>query len=155
MMQVHMNAPIHLIRATLPIMLHQNRGVIINLSSLGSFLPAANACMYVATKSFIRAFTESLDLELRGTNVIVQALCPGFTKTEYHEVGELENFDRSTIPNMMWSNSIDVVKESLKNCKKDHPVFIPGRKNRFLKHLMQAPIFGRIARNQTIKKKNT
>ena len=56
---------------------------LINLSSVTAWLPTPIQPTYVASKSFIKAFTENLWYQERKRGVYVQALCPGPTKTEF------------------------------------------------------------------------
>ena len=55
-------------------------------------------------------FTLALNEELRGTGVHVQALCPGFTHTEFHDRAAM---DKTTISGMLWLSAERVVDESL------------------------------------------
>jgi short-subunit dehydrogenase len=133
MMQLHMLTPVTLIKAVLPGMLVRNRGGIINTCSLASYIPMPKSAMYSATKSFLRVFSESLALEVANTNVRIQALCPGFTYTEFHEVSDMDHFDRTTIPKNLWTTVEFVVAESLAKLRKNQSVVIPGWKNRILR----------------------
>ena len=63
----------------------------------------------------MNAFSEGLWLELQGTGVTVQALCPGFTYTEFHDV---MGVDRAKHPRWMWLDAGFVVGESLRNLSK-------------------------------------
>jgi short-subunit dehydrogenase len=113
--------------------------------------------MYAATKSFIRMFTESLALELEGTGVLVEALCPGFTFTEFHEVGELQGFDRKSIPKGMWMPAEPVIRAALEGLTKGQIVVVPGFKNRLMRWLVTSHVFGGFAKrvsNTSIKKRN-
>jgi short-subunit dehydrogenase len=157
MIQVHNLAPVYLMRAALPGMIARHRGAIINLSSLGGYLPTGGSVMYAATKSFIRMFTESLALELEGTGVLVEALCPGFTFTEFHEVGELQGFDRKSIPKGMWMPAEPVIRAALEGLTKGQIVVVPGFKNRLMRWLVTSHVFGGFAKrvsNTSIKKRN-
>src|ERR1044072_3768547 len=93
-------------------MTERNEGAIINVSSSASFVRSPANVSYGATKAWINAFTEGLYLELkaRRSNVTVQALCPGFTYTEFHDV---MGADRSQIPKWLWMKADDVVDASL------------------------------------------
>ena len=144
MLKVHVEVPIILTRRALESMVPNNRGVIINMSSLGSFIPTRGAVMYVATKTFVRAFSESISQELKNTNIKIQALCPGFTKTEYHSVGELKDFDKSKIPKGMWMEPEKVVEISLTQIKKGKAVVIPGFINKFSNFLIKVPGIGKL-----------
>ena len=68
-------------------MVKKGSGNIMNIASLLSFLPFPYYSVYSATKSFVLAFSETVNAELEGTGVMVKALCPGpidtgFTTTE-------------------------------------------------------------------------
>ena len=118
--------------AVLPKMVANHKGTIINVSSLSACFPAPGAAMYSATRAFLVTFTESLYLELKGTGVQVQVLCPGTTKTDFHEK---QGFD----PNSYYQNkgmmriltTKQVVDASLHNLKKNKVVCIPGLFNYF------------------------
>ena len=66
-------------------LLANRRGAIINVSSVASFIYSAGNVNYCATKAYLTTFTEGLAAELAGTGVQVQALCPGFTLTEFQQ----------------------------------------------------------------------
>jgi short-subunit dehydrogenase len=152
MMQVHMSAPVYFMRSVIEPMIQRKRGMIINVSSFASFLPMATSSMYSATKSFLRMLSESIALEIEGSGVKIQALCPGFTYTGFHDVAELKGFERSSIPKFMWMTLDKVIKESLAAYRKNKIVVIPGRNNRFLHWFMSLPLMGRVAKNVTKKR---
>ena len=70
-----------LMHVVLPQMKARNSGTVINVSSIASFIAGGT---YSASKSYLTVLSESLHTELRGTNVKMSALCPGFTRTEFH-----------------------------------------------------------------------
>lgn len=90
--RVQVTAIVRLSRAALPAMLARKSGAIVNVSSMlaftagmdQGFLPKRTT--YAATKAFVNAFTEMLSVELAGTGVKVQALCPAVVRTEFHDV---------------------------------------------------------------------
>lgn len=89
MVRLHVVAPLHLTRAVLPGMLARDRGSIVNVASVAAFLanPGSIWNTYAATKAFVVTFTMGLYEDVRGTGVQVQALCPGWTRTEILEAG--------------------------------------------------------------------
>ncbi len=133
MLNVHVVAAIHLCHAVLPSMKARNKGVIIVVSSVMSvsFLPGNT--MYSSTKAFLRTFAENLALELKGTQVRLQALCPGFTDTEFQRVGDYEGWDRTAVPKGLWMAADEVVSLSLANVRNDDTVvYVPGDANQKL-----------------------
>lgn len=137
MIQVHMSAPIQFTYSALQIMRERKQGAIINVSSLGAFVLTPGNVLYDATKSFLTTFSENLRLEVKGTGISIQALCPGFVRTEFHEVGDFHNFDRSSVPDHLWMTPDDVVSQSLKALGKNRKtIFIPGWRHRFAKWLI-------------------
>jgi len=131
MFHVHMTAPVILTHAALPGMLKRERGVVINVSSVAAFTLTSGNVMYDATKAFLSVFSENLLLEMKDAGIKIQALCPGFMHTEFHEVGDFKNFDTNVIPAFVWMSSDEVVSLSLAALERNKkPVFIPGWKNR-------------------------
>ena len=105
---------------------------------MGAFILTPGNVLYDVTKSFIATFSENLWLEVRNKGIKVQALCPGFTRTEFHEVGDFKNFDKSAIPDSLWMMPDEVVRLSLKALKNSRKVvFIPGWKKRLIKWIIQ------------------
>jgi short-subunit dehydrogenase len=131
MLNVHLTATVQFTHAAIQGMLKRKRGAIINVSSLGAFLLTPGNVVYDATKSFLNTFSENLKLEMQDMDISIQALCPGFTRTEFHEVGDLRNYDRNAIPDSMWMSPDDVVSFSLKALgKRKKVICIPGWKKR-------------------------
>jgi uncharacterized protein len=124
MIQVHVVAVYRLTTAVLPQMLDRGSGAIINVASVASFMASPGNANYTATKSYVRVLTESLEQEIRGRGVYVQALCPGFMHTELHDRASLS---KSKIPGWMWMNAAGVVEASLEALRRRGPcVVIPG-----------------------------
>ncbi|MBN1691552.1 MAG: SDR family oxidoreductase [Dehalococcoidia bacterium] len=126
MINLHVTAPVRLVKAALPGMLARREGAIINVSSAAPFLPVSGNVMYNGTKSFLISFSESLEIEVKDAGIRVQALCPGFTRTGFHSVEEFKNVDFSTIPGFLWMSADKVVELSWKALGKRKVVFIPG-----------------------------
>jgi short-subunit dehydrogenase len=132
MIHVHVIASVCLCRSALPGMIARHRGNIINVSSISAFIPVGNVT-YTSTKAYLVAFSEALQVELSGTGVRVQALCPGFTYTEFHDTPELlDDFDRSQFPKWMWMSADEVVGGSLNALGRGSVVYVPGIRNRLL-----------------------
>jgi len=130
MMNVHLQATMRLTYAVIPGMLKKNKGVIINVSSLAGVMPIAGV-VYSSTKTFLNTFSRLLQNELRGTGIKVQALCPGFTYSGFHDTEDFENWDRKSLPGVLWMSSDSVVDYSIKNLLKNKTIVIPGFVNRF------------------------
>jgi uncharacterized protein len=126
MIQVHVLAPVRFTHAALPGMIARRHGSIINVASLAAFLPSQGNATYSSTKDYLVTFSEILAMELKGTGVRVQALCPGFTVTEFHDPPEFKDFDRSQFPKLLWCSPKDVVNESLKGLERGQVVVVPG-----------------------------
>jgi len=123
-------------RAVLPNMIKRNRGSIINVSSMVAFSPLVGNTVYAATKSYLNMFSRSLQTELGNFHIRVQALCPGFTYTGFHDTEEYRDFSRSSVPKALWMSAQEVAERSLKALSKNKVVFVPGIKNRILAGLM-------------------
>jgi hypothetical protein len=130
MLKLHVMAPMLHTRAALPGMAERGRGWIINVSSVASFTWSAGNANYCSTKAWQRVFSEAVALELEGTGVQVQALCPGFTRTEFHQRAGM---DMTTIPRWLWLPADRVVDESLAQLAARGPVVcVPGKRFRLI-----------------------
>ena len=112
-----------LTRAALPGMIARGLGGIINVSSVTALLPGPYHATYGATKAFVNSFTEALHEELRGTGVRVQALCPGFTRTEFQERAGVVS---RNVPSFAWMTPEYVVEASLTGLRRGTLVCVPG-----------------------------
>jgi uncharacterized protein len=130
MIQLHVVASTRLTRAALPGMIARRQGGIINVASLAAFIPIPGDATYNATKAYLVSFTRTLHEELKGTGVRVQALCPGFTRTELHAAQQLPESDLARIPAILWSPAAEVVESSLQALARGQVLCVPGWKNR-------------------------
>ena len=126
MHRLHVMATLRLTHAALGGMVARKKGAIINVSSVAAFGQSPTSVSYSATKSWMNSFPEGVDLELRGAGspVKVQALCPGFTLSEFHDVAQV---DRKTIPARLWMRAEDVVEASLAGLARGKVIVVPGR----------------------------
>lgn len=132
LLSVHMLAPTQLTHAALPVMIENNAGVIINVASIAAFL--RNRSLYGITKQYLVEFSKYIRRSVKGYNIVVQALCPGLTYSEFHKTEEYISNKRdpyTEIPKAAWMTSEKVVEISIKAIKKKKIVVIPGYKNRF------------------------
>jgi hypothetical protein len=129
-----------LTHAALPGMVQRNDGAIINVSSVAGFTRSPSSVSYGSTKAWMNAFTEGLFLELAAIRscVTVQALCPGFTYSEFHDVA---NVNREDIPKRLWMQAEDVVDASLEGLRRRKLFVIPGWYNRlFVTLITKVPV---------------
>ncbi len=129
MVNLHVDATLSLCGAAIPFMRERGGGCIINVSSIGAFLPLKNVAVYGATKAFLNHFSLALQDELAGTGIRVQALCPGYVRTEIHDAMAHEGFDRSRIPDDQWMEPGPVVAASLAALEVGGVVVVPGADN--------------------------
>jgi uncharacterized protein len=149
MVRLHVLAPMRLTRAALPVLLGNGRGGVINVSSVAGFLYSAGNVNYCATKAYLTTFSEGVAAELHGSGVHAQALCPGFTRTEFHAriPGPVEQH-----PSFAWLSARDVVAYSLRCLDRGGPVVcIPGLRWRLAVRairLLPRPLIGWVTRRR-------
>ena len=120
LLNVLVRTPMRLMHVILPGMKERKSGTIINVSSVAGFIAGGT---YSAAKSYLTVLSESLNTELKGTGVIVSALCPGFTRTEFHQRGRMK---MKGLPSFMWLNADKLVAQSWKDAQAHQPVSVPG-----------------------------
>jgi short-subunit dehydrogenase len=129
MLGLHCDASITLCRAAVPFMQELGGGRIINVSSIAAYLPGKGLAVYGASKAFLNYFSIALQAELADTGIRVQALCPGYMRTEFHSELEAAGFDKSRIPDEMWMEADEVVAASLAALDTEQVVVVPGQGN--------------------------
>jgi short-subunit dehydrogenase len=135
MLRLHVTATHALVQAALPGLVARRRGTIIVVASVASWSPTAGNVNYNATKAYQRVYCEALATELEGTGVHVQALCPGFTYTEFHDrLGG----GRQGIPGWAWLSAERVVDTSLAQAAaRGAVVCVPGKRFRLIVFLLK------------------
>lgn len=125
MHRLHVLATVRLTHAALGNMVARARGAVINVSSVAGFWQAPGNVSYCATKCWMNSFTEGLAQELAaaGSPVKVQALCPGYTRTEFQSTAGVST---DHIGDSMWISAEDVVRESLRGLDRGKLFVIPG-----------------------------
>ncbi len=132
MVAVHVTSVVELFHRALPIMMERRHGALIAVGSLASLLPVPGAEVYVATKSFLNSFCESLRISVAERGVRVQLLLPGFTHTDFHRYdSEFVTRVQQSTP-ASWMSAADVVGASMRALDANRLVCIPGFSNRLL-----------------------
>jgi short-subunit dehydrogenase len=136
-LQVLLTAPTELSRALLPGMRERGYGRIVNVASLAGFLPGTSGhTLYAATKSYLIKFSQSLALENKAAGVNVCALCPGFTRSEFHDVtGTRDKMNK--LPDFMWLSAEEVVRQGIDAVERGDAVHVTGRLNSVIKAVFE------------------
>jgi len=129
MIRLHVDATVELSRAAIPFMRELGGGYIVNVASVGAFLPMKDTAVYGASKAFVTSFSRSLQDEVRAGGIRVQCLCPGFTRTEMHSSETFSGFDTDRTPAELWMESEAVVAASLAALAEEQVLVIPGERN--------------------------
>ena len=136
MHRLHVMATLRLTHAALRRMTERGKGAVVNVSSVAAFVARPGSVSYHATKAWMNEFTEGLYLELKQarSSVRVQALCPGYTLTEFHDV---IGVDRESVAASLWTPVDVVVDASLEGLKRNQLFVVPGWRYKFIVALLR------------------
>jgi len=125
-MQVMVTAVLDLTYRLLPGMLERGWGRIINIASVAGMVPSpAGHTLYGASKAFVIRFSEALDAENGPKGVNVTAVCPGFTRSEFHDVtGTRDRMNK--MPAILWLQANDVAREGYDAVMNGRSVVVNG-----------------------------
>jgi short-subunit dehydrogenase len=108
--RLNVEALVELTGRFVPGMVARGRGLVMNVASLGGFVPSPLMATYTGTKAFVVSFSEAIGAELAGTGVRVLCVCPGFTRTEFQ--GHVA-VDTTAVPGMAWMTADQVADEAV------------------------------------------
>ncbi len=146
MLTVLVTAVLRLSHAALGVMSARGAGGIINVSSVAAFLPRGT---YSAAKAWVNSFSEWASTEYASRGVHVMALCPGFTRTEFHErmgLGE----DHGSAPAWMWLDVEELVSTALKDYRRRRTYSIPSAHYKVIVGITRAIPRGVLQRFQSL-----
>ena len=99
------------------------RGTIINIASVVALFPERFNATYSASKAYVLSLSQTLNAELEGTGVKVQAVLPGVTRTE---IWERSGLDATNIPAEMVMEAGEMVDAALSGLDQGELVTIPS-----------------------------
>ena len=120
MLNVLVTAVMRLTHAAVVAMSARGHGGVINVSSVAGFLPRGT---YSAAKAYVNSFSEWAHHEYAPAGIQVMALCPGFTRTEFH--GRM-GVSQSSAPDWLWLDVNELVATALKDYAKGKAFSIPS-----------------------------
>lgn len=122
LLRLNVLAVMRLTHAALGPMIERGTGTVINVSSVAGFGVPMPGSTYSASKAWVTNFSESIGQSVAPLGVRVMALCPGYTRTGYHERAGI---DMARTPGWMWLQADDVVDEGLRDLRKGKLVSVP------------------------------
>ncbi len=128
-LDLNVRAVLRLTHAAVRVMRERGAGRVLNVSSVAGFIPRGRNATYAASKSWVTLFSEAVSVQLQGTGVTITAVCPGFTRTEFHERASA---DMTDIPQGMWLDAVDVVREGLADTFAGKPISVPSKRYKTL-----------------------
>jgi short-subunit dehydrogenase len=143
-------APMQLTHSALPAMLNQGSGAIINVSSIASWIAGGT---YSAAKSYLTVFSESLHSEVKDSGIKVLSLCPGFTRTEFHQRGRMR---MNGLPNFLWLSADQVSKIAWRDLQRGRVISVPGWQYKIISSIVRfgpRPLVRKIGMNIKMKQR--
>jgi len=122
-LDLNVTAVMELSHAAVGPMVERRHGGIINVASIAGLVPGRGST-YSASKAWVVSFSEGLAMSLAGSGVRIQALCPGFVRTEFHERA---NIDMDSTPSRLYVDINLLIRTSLADLARNHIVSVPGR----------------------------
>jgi short-subunit dehydrogenase len=140
LLQLNIASLVSLSHLYLAEMKKKRKGVLINISSMASFMPVPYMATYAASKAFVRSFTQALTQEYQPYGIHVMLLSPGLTRTSFNEaaglISEKGNALSSDYATASTQTPEEVAAEILQALDRKKHFHISGGKNRWGMRLM-------------------
>lgn len=104
-------------------MAERGGGKILNVASFAALAPIPRYTVYSGAKAYVIAFSQALRHELANKNVSVSVVCPGFTKTEFHEVSRHK---KTSLMRATELSAEQVARAGLRGLERGQFLIIPG-----------------------------
>ncbi len=114
----------------IPDMIAAGGGKILNVASIAAFQPGPYYATYFASKAFVLLFSEALALEYAKDNIIVTALCPGVSRTNFFKRARMT--ETSPMLQLHLKNADFVAKIGYRGLMKGSRIVIPGLRNKLI-----------------------
>jgi short-subunit dehydrogenase len=123
MIDLNVTALTRLSYAAVPGFVARGNGAMINIASVAAVSPETLNGVYGGSKAFVLAFSQSLQHELAGKGVRVQAVLPGATATEFWARGGLPV---EHLPAQIVMRAEDMVDAALQGFERGESVTLPA-----------------------------
>jgi short-subunit dehydrogenase len=147
MLDVLVVAVLRLSHVAMTAMLARGGGGVINVSSVAGFLPRGT---YSAAKAYVTQLSRWADATYKSQGVRTMALCPGFTRTEFHERMDVS---QGSAPSWLWLDADELVRDALKDFDAGKSVSVPDVRYKVITSLAQYVPAGVLARFQGLGRK--
>ena len=112
--------PLLLMHTAITTMLPRGRGRIINVASVAAFTPGGT---YSAVKRFLVSISESANLQYAPRGITVTAVCPGLTRSEFHDaMGQVA----PSLPGFLWLTPQRVVADATAASHRGKALCVPS-----------------------------
>ena len=129
LMSINLSAPFSIVQCLIPNMKKQKYGRIVNIASIWSEISKSGRSLYTTSKTGLVGFTRSMAVEYASSNILVNAVSPGFTLTELTQQSlsddEMKSLS-SQIPMGRFAEPREVAKTVLFLCS-DLNTYITGQ----------------------------
>jgi len=143
-LDILVTAVMRLTHAALGPMTRRGSGGIINVASVAAFQPRGS---YSAAKAWVTTFGAWASHEYARQGVRIMTLCPGFTRTEFHQRMDVT---RDTVPRLLWLDVDRVVDDALADYDAGKVLSIPGKRYKVITAVSRHVPAGLLQRFQSV-----
>jgi hypothetical protein len=123
LLRLNVDAVLRLSLVAVQGMVERRHGAVVNVSSVAGFGVPMPGSTYAASKAWVTNFSQSVGLSARPYGVRVMALCPGYTRTEFHDRAGI---DMAKLPGWLWLDADDVAREAIRDLGRGRLVSVPS-----------------------------